>query len=270
MPGITSTNQIENNLQSPLDSLDAFQRSAQQPMQPQQPSPEVSASILVVEDDQALSEVLVYNLKRAGYDVRSAGDGRAGLNHLREKPVDLVILDVMLPLVDGLEVCRQIRADPAMRDLLVLVLTARSEDSDQIVGFHLGADDYVTKPVSIAVLVQRVAALLRRRERTRDDRRVIQEAGIVVDTHRHRVTAGDQLVDLTPSEFALLEAMIRDPGRAFSRSELIDAALGGDVLVLERTIDVHIRALRKKLDTYADRLETVRGVGYRFQEPPEE
>ncbi|MCA9230660.1 MAG: response regulator [Planctomycetales bacterium] len=224
-------------------------------------------NILIVEDDASLAEVLDYNLSQEGYETQVARDGQQGLREVRLRCPDLVILDLMLPLIDGLEVCRLLRADPATQDLLVLMLTARSEEVDQIVGFSVGADDYVTKPFSVKVLLQRINALLRRKEKGSGDRDVVVSQGILVDRRRHRATVGDRPIDLTPSEFALLSTFVRQPGRAFSRAELIDAALGEDTIVLERTIDVHIRALRKKMGPHAELIQTVRGIGYRFRDP---
>jgi DNA-binding response OmpR family regulator len=223
--------------------------------------------IHIVEDDTSLAEVLDYNLRQEGYETQVSRDGQQGLREIRQTPPDLVVLDLMLPLIDGLEVCRQLRNDPATQNLLVLMLTARSEENDQLVGFSVGADDYVTKPFSVKVLLQRINALLRRREQGRGDRDVIVSQGIMIDRRRHRATVGDTPLDLTPSEFELLAALVRQPGRAFSRAELIDVALGDDAIVLERTIDVHIRALRKKLDAHAELVQTVRGIGYRFRDP---
>ena len=225
------------------------------------------ASILIVEDDASLAEVLDYNLKQEGYATQVARDGQQGLREMRLRCPDLVVLDLMLPMIDGLEVCRQVRADPTMQELLVLMLTARSEESDQLVGFSVGADDYVTKPFSVKVLLQRINALLRRKEQGTGDRDILVSQGIMIDRRRHRATIGDTPLDLTPSEFGLLAAFVRQPGRAFTRAELIDVALGDDAIVLERTIDVHIRALRKKLSAHADLIQTVRGIGYRFRDP---
>ncbi|MEM9353140.1 MAG: response regulator [Planctomycetota bacterium] len=225
------------------------------------------ARILIVEDDPSLAEVLDYNLRQEGYETHVARDGQQGLREVRLHCPDLVILDLMLPLIDGLEVCRLLRADPSTQDLLVLMLTARSEESDELVGFSVGADDYVTKPFSVKVLLQRLNALVRRKDQGATDRDVIVSQGIMIDRRRHRATAGDAPLDLTPSEFGLLAALVRQPGRAFSRTELIDVALGDDAIVLERTIDVHIRALRKKLGSHADLIQTVRGIGYRFRDP---
>ena len=223
--------------------------------------------ILIVEDDRSLADVLDYNLRQDGYETIVALDGQDGLNQAKLKAPNLAILDLMIPVIDGLEVCRRLRADPVTRKLLVLMLTAKSEETDQVAGFSVGADDYVTKPFSVKVLLERIRALLRRRQDASHLGDVLVSQGVLIDRERHRVTAGEKLLDLTPSEFSLLEALIRQPGRVFSRSELIDAALGGDSLVLERTIDVHIRALRKKLAEFADLIETVRGIGYRFRDP---
>ena len=220
--------------------------------------------ILVVEDDRSLSDVLVYNLEQDGYDVSIARDGQDGLNQAQHKIPDVIILDLMLPVIDGLEVCRRLRSDPVMRDVLVAMLTAKSEETDQVVGLALGADDYITKPFSVKVLLGRIKALLRRRAATADDRNVVNCQGVVVDRGRHRASVGERRLDLTTSEFSLLDTLIRQPGRAFTRSELIDAALEG--IVLERTIDVHIRSIRKKLGNNDSVIETVRGVGYRFSD----
>jgi two-component system phosphate regulon response regulator PhoB len=225
------------------------------------------ASILIVEDDVSLGEVLEYNLRQEGYDIMLARDGHQGLRDARQYCPDLIVLDLMLPLIDGIEVCRLLRNDPATQELAILMLTARSEESDEIVGFSAGADDYVTKPFSVKVLLQRINALLRRKEQSHADREVMVSQGIMIDRRRHRATVGEKLLDLTPSEFGLLSAFVRQPGRAFTRAELIDFALGDDAIVLERTIDVHIRALRKKLESHADLIQTVRGIGYRFRDP---
>lgn len=225
------------------------------------------SKILIVEDDRSLADVLDYNLRQDGYETHVSSDGQDGLTQAKLRGPDLVVLDLMLPVMDGLEICRRLRADPSTRDILVLMLTAKAEETDQVAGFSVGADDYVAKPFSVKVLQERVRALLRRQRGTTQKGDVLVSQGILVDRERHRVTADEQLLDLTPSEFGLLETLIRHPGRVFSRSELIDAALGGDSLVLERTIDVHVRALRKKLDNHSDLIETVRGVGYRFRDP---
>jgi two-component system phosphate regulon response regulator PhoB len=160
-----------------------------------------------------------------------------------------------------------LRSKPETAGAIIIMLTAKTEEADQLIGFSVGADDYVTKPFSIRVLMERIKALQRRKSATADDDvETITRGGITLDRRRYRVTVDGQLIELTKSEFRLLDTLIRQPGRAFDRTELIDSALGEDTLVLERTIDVHIRALRKKIGEKADAIETVRGVGYRFRE----
>ncbi len=223
--------------------------------------------VLVVEDYQPLAETLEYQLRRAGYEVYRAADGRDALDQARRVAPEVVFLDVDLPVLSGIEVCKQLRADPATQESLILMLSALGEESDQLVGLAVGADDYVVKPVeSYKVLLQRLKALLRRRESAPDDAQAVTRQGVTVDRRRFVATIGDEPLPLTRSEFRLLETLIRQPGRAFSRGELVDAALGEDTMVLERTIDVHVRALRKKMGQKASLIETVRGVGYRFQE----
>jgi two-component system phosphate regulon response regulator PhoB len=222
--------------------------------------------VLVIEDDRSLAEVLTYNLKQAGYDVLLATDGQDGLLQAQIKSPDIVLLDLMLPVIDGLDVCRRLRAGAATKDLLIVMVTAKAEESDELVGFSLGADDYVTKPFSVKVLLERIKALRRRRSSEGVTDEVTSKLGIIVDRRRHQATAEGKSLELTRSEFRLLDTLIRQPGRVFHRSELIDAALGEDTMVMERTIDVHIRALRRKLATNAEVIETVRGVGYRFRD----
>jgi two-component system phosphate regulon response regulator PhoB len=222
--------------------------------------------ILVIEDDRALAEVLSYNLRAAGYEVLVATDGQDGLLKAQTRLPQIVILDLMLPVVDGLDVCRRLRAQAATRDMLIVMLTAKAEETDEIVGFSLGADDYVTKPFSVKVLLERLKALSRRRQIDFEEADATVKLGIAVDRLRHQALVDGRPLNLTRSEFRLLDTLIRQAGRVFCRSELIDSALGEDTMVLERTIDVHIRALRRKLGDRADVIETVRGVGYRFRE----
>jgi DNA-binding response OmpR family regulator len=226
------------------------------------------AKVLIIEDDRSLADVLLYNLRQAGYEVWVAHDGQNGLAQATLRTPDVVILDLMLPVVDGQEVCRRLRSDPATRECRIIMLTAKAEESDQLVGFSLGADDYVTKPFSVKVLLERIKAVQRRSGRAAaEGEDEVESQGVMVDRRRHRATAHGRPLQLTRSEFRLLDTLIRQPGRVFQRSELIDAALGEDTMVLERTIDVHIRALRRKLGASADVIETVRGVGYRFRDP---
>jgi two-component system phosphate regulon response regulator PhoB len=224
--------------------------------------------VLIVEDYRPLAETLEYQLSRAGYDVFRSSDGADALNQAKLKLPDVIFLDVDLPVLSGVDVCKQLRAAPETRETLILMLSALGEESDQVIGFAVGADDYVVKPVeSYAVLLQRLKAHLRRREQTVEVGDSVSAAGVTVDRRRYRVEINNKPIKVTKSEFRLLDTLIRQPGRAFDRSELVDAALGEDTMVLERTIDVHIRSLRKKMGDAAELIETVRGIGYRFAEP---
>lgn len=229
------------------------------------------SEVLIIEDDRSLADVLAYNLRQEGYEVHTAYDGMDGLSQAQLKSPDIIILDLMLPVMEGKEVCRRIRSDTRLQDVMILMLTAKGDESDQLVGFSLGADDYVVKPYSVKVLVERIKALDRRRRISPDaDQDAVCLAGITVDRRRYKVMVEDRPLQVTRSEFRLLDTLIRQPGRAFQRSELISSALGDDAIVLERTIDVHIRALRKKLEDRSGVIETVRGVGYRFREDKRE
>jgi two-component system phosphate regulon response regulator PhoB len=221
--------------------------------------------VLVIEDERALTDVLTYNLKREGYETLVAHDGQEGLRKAQTLLPDLIVLDLMLPILDGLEVCRELRSGDRTRDIPILMLTAKAEETDQVVGFSLGADDYVTKPFSVKVLIQRLRALQRRRDSGSEPVEVVEHLGVRIDRVRHRAFVEDRELDLTPTEFRLLECMVRQPGRAFTRAQLMDAAIGEGAIVLERTIDVHVKTLRRKLGE-GDLIETVRGVGYRFRE----
>lgn len=224
-------------------------------------------TILIIEDERALAEVLALNLQREGYETIIALDGRDGLRQAQLKRPDLVVLDLMLPGLGGLEVCRELRADARTRDVPIIMVTAKTEETDEIVGLAVGADDYVTKPYRIKVVIQRIKKELRRRELTPGDQAQIESQGVAIDRVRHRALCQGEELDLTPTEFRLLEVLLRQTGRAFSRHELMDAAIGEDAMVLERTIDVHVKSLRRKLGAAGDLIETVRGVGYRFHEP---
>jgi two-component system phosphate regulon response regulator PhoB len=222
--------------------------------------------ILLIEDERALTDVLTYNLEREGYEPIVAHDGQEGLRKAQNLLPDLVILDLMLPVLNGLEVCRELRAGERTRSIPILMLTARAEETDQIVGFSMGADDYVTKPFSVKVLLQRIKALQRRLDNGLESSGVSEHLGVRTDRVRHQASVEGKQIELTPTEFRLLECMLRQPGRAFSRAQLMDAAIGEGAIVLERTIDVHVKSLRRKLGSAGDYVETVRGVGYRFRE----
>ncbi len=221
--------------------------------------------ILIIEDERGLTEVLEYNLKREGYETVLAHDGQEGLRKAQTLLPDLILLDIMLPGLSGFDVCRELRSGERTRDIPIIIISAKAEETDQIVGFSLGADDYVTKPFHVKVLLQRIKALQRRIEGVSDPVDVVEHLGVRIDRVRHRAYAEGRELDLTPTEFRLLECLLRQPGRAFTRHQLMDAAIGEGAIVLERTIDVHIKTLRKKLGT-SDLIETVRGVGYRFRE----
>jgi two-component system phosphate regulon response regulator PhoB len=225
--------------------------------------------VLVIEDERALVEVLSYNLEREGFDVLTAHDGQDGLRQAQLKLPDLIVLDLMLPVKPGLEVCNELRHGARTREIPIVMVTAKAEESDQLVGFAMGADDYVTKPYSVKVLIERIKKELRKRQAQEEPSfgSVIESQGVTIDRHSHRALYRGEELPLTPTEFRLLEALVRQAGRAFTRFELMDAAIGEDAVVLERTIDVHIKSLRKKLGDAADLIETVRGVGYRFHEP---
>jgi two-component system, OmpR family, phosphate regulon response regulator PhoB len=221
--------------------------------------------LLIVDDETSLVEVLAYNFTREGFTVATAGDGREALQKCRSLVPDVVLLDVMLPVMDGLQVCRQIRGDAKLKDVRVIMLTAKGEETDEVVGFNLGADDYVSKPFRTRTLVERVKALLRRRSAATPEQDVLSAAGIEIDRSRHTVCTDGAELTVTPTEFKLLWTLMRQAGRAFSRNELLDCCRGEDANSMERTIDVHVRSLRKKLDGNADAIETVRGIGYRFR-----
>jgi len=223
--------------------------------------------LLIIEDDHSLASVVEYNFSNSGYDVFCARDGQDGINQARSIMPDIILLDLMIPVIDGIEVCRQLRAESTTRETPIIMVTAKSEEVDQLIGFSVGADDYVIKPFSVRVLMEKVKTLLRRHARSQGaGLDIVSNGPVEVDRRRHRVLLDQKQLELTPSEFRLLDTLIRNPGRAFERSELMNSALGADTLALERTIDVHIRSLRKKLGVHADVIQTVRGVGYRFRE----
>ncbi|MFO0926659.1 MAG: response regulator [Gemmataceae bacterium] len=221
--------------------------------------------ILIIEDERDLVEALVYNLQREGYETLVAHDGQEGLRKAQTLLPDLILLDLMLPGVSGTDILRDLRGGERTRDIPVIIISARAEETDQIVGFSLGADDYVTKPFSPRVLMQRIKALQRRVEGGGEPGEVVEHLGVRIDRLRHRAFRAGRELELTPTEFRLLECLLKQPGRAFSRHQLMDAAIGEGAIVLERTIDVHIKTLRRKLAA-DDLIETVRGVGYRFRE----
>ncbi len=221
--------------------------------------------ILVVDDEADILELVGFHLRQAGFSVETAQDGAEALASLRRNPPALLLLDVLLPDLTGTEILRVLRQDEATRLVPVILLTARGEEVDRVVGFELGADDYVTKPFSPRELVLRVRAVLRRGEGDPAGAEVVERAGIRLDLARHRCSVDDTEVDLTAKEFSLLQSLMSRPGRVFTREQLLERVWGLDVHVTERTIDTHMKRLREKLGAVADCIETVRGVGYRLE-----
>lgn len=227
----------------------------------------MSARILVVEDEESLGTLLDYNLSRAGYAVRLAADGDTALMALEEEPPDLVILDWMLPGVSGIEICRRIRARAGTRDLPVIIVTARGEEEDRVRGLDTGADDYMTKPLSVGELMARIKAVLRRAHpAVAGD--VASFGDITLDREVRRVKRAGREIRLGPTEFRLLDCLIQRPGRVFTREQLLDKVWGRDVYVEPRTVDVHVGRLRKAISRRGERdpIRTVRSVGYAMDE----
>lgn len=223
-------------------------------------------TVLVVEDDADIRDVIQYNLEREGYEVLACEDGESAWRTVRENRPDLVLLDLMLPGKDGVEICREMRADEATEAIPVIMVTARDTESDVVLGLGVGADDYLTKPFSPRELLARVRAVLRRSRRTeKDEEGRLRRGVLVIDPERHEVRVEDEPVDLTATEFQLLHYLASHPGRVFSRDQLIRQAMG-NVVVSKRNVDVHVRSIREKLEEHRDLIETVRGVGYRFQD----
>ena len=235
-------------------------------------TPMAQPRILIVEDERGLTQSLTWFFNKEGYEVTVSGDGAEGLRKAQTALPDIVLLDLNLPGMNGLDVCRELRAGDRTRDIPIIMITAKTEETDQVVGYSLGADDYVGKPFSNKILLHKVKALLRRAQGSGEPGDVTDSSGVKIDRVRHRVTFNDEPLDLTPTEFRLLECLVRQPGRAFSRKHLMEAAIGDSSIVLERTIDVHIKTLRQKLakagapSAPGELIETVRSVGYRFRE----
>src|SRR5688572_23626419 len=223
-------------------------------------------TVLVIDDEKDLLELVRYNLEKERFDVICTSDGASGLEIAIKHRPDLVVLDLMMPGMDGLEVCRELRADSRTARIPIIMLTARATEADRVVGLEMGADDYVTKPFSPRELVARVKAILRRSTMQEEPQEVIRHGGVVIDVKRHEVTADGIPVTLTATEFRILQFMASRPGRVLSRDEIIDAALGRDAAVFDRTIDVHMTSIRRKLGKHGDQIETVRGFGYKFRE----
>ncbi len=224
--------------------------------------------ILIVDDEEHILELIKFNLEKNGFEVMTLDNGEAAIGVLQENPVDLVVLDLMLPGMDGLDVCKNIRRIDGLEKLPIIILTAKSEETDRILGLELGADDYLTKPFSVRELIARIKAVLRRSE----DKQIVKSKtlrikDIVMDTEKHEVTINREIVDLTLKEFELLKILIENRGKVLTRNLLLDEVWGYDYFGETRTVDVHIRHLRKKIgdDESGEYIETIRGVGYKMK-----
>lgn len=227
--------------------------------------------ILVIEDDPDIRELIGYNLKREGFETTLCSNGREGLQHALTKPVDLIILDLMMPELNGIEVCKRLREHPEKRAVPIIMLTAKSEETDIVYGLGVGADDYMTKPFSFKELVARVYTRLRTyapitASSTDTTADLVQHGDVELDRARFHIKVCGTQVPMTLAEFRLFDALVSRPGIVLSRDRLLDAVTGGEGVLIDRNIDVHVRSIRKKLGESRDLIETVRGLGYKFRE----
>ncbi|MDA8100998.1 MAG: response regulator [Nitrospiraceae bacterium] len=222
--------------------------------------------ILAVDDEQDILQLVTYNLQKEGYLVETAKTGEEALRMARERPYQLIVLDLMLPGLSGIELCRIFKHDPETAHIPIIMLTARAEEIDKVTGLETGADDYITKPFSVRELLARVKSILRRVDGSLPGRKKLSAGGIEIDLERHRVKAGETELGLSPTEFRLLRFLIERKGKVMSRDQILDAIWKGEAFVEPRTVDVHIRRLRAELEKAGagSAVETVRGVGYRF------
>ncbi len=226
-------------------------------------------SILVVDDEEDILELVTFNLTREGYHVKGATTGEAALKMIQSEAFDLIVLDLMLPGIDGLQVAKSIKNNPKTGHLPIIMLTAKGEEADIVSGLELGADDYITKPFSPRVLIARVRAVIRRAsEESLDDTSILRVHELEIDPGRRSILAGGKSIELTFTEFQVLLILARRPGWVFTRTQIVDAVRGSDYPVTDRSVDVQIVGLRKKLGSFGKYIETVRGVGYRFREYP--
>ena len=230
----------------------------------------MAQKILIIEDEIDIRELLTYNLELEGFDVVGAANGEEAYRALRSEPIQLVVLDLMLPDISGLEICRYIRRDSALSRLPVIMLTAKGEEVDRIVGFELGADDYVTKPFNIREMILRVRAVLARPKMTPVAGKALKRGALTIDPEQYEATVDGRQLSLTATEFRLLHHLAAHPGHAWNRDKLLDVIWGEDKFVTPRTVDTYIRRLREKLGPAGEMIQTLRGVGYRFQKISEE
>ena len=235
--------------------------------QPAQRKINMASKILIVEDEPDIVELLVYHLNQAGFETEAVSNGRDALK-VRMNPPDLILLDLLLPEVDGLEICRLLKQEASTADIPVIILTAKSEEIDRIVGFELGVDDYITKPFSPREVVLRIRAVLRRPADTQPSKpsELVETHGLTIDLDKHQVFSEDGTIYLTATEFKLLSLFARSAGRVFTRNILMDAVWQEEYYGIDRTVDTHISRLRRKLGRFGELIETVRGIGYRFKE----
>ncbi len=225
-------------------------------------------NIIVIEDERDILEVLTYNLEREGLSVTSCLDGTEGLKIIQQQLPDLVLLDLMLPGMSGLDICEHLNSNSRTRNIPIIMVTAKGEEADVVLGLGIGADDYIAKPFSPRELIARVKAMLRRTASIENagKNEHITVGGLVIDAARHKVTIHEMEVNLTATEFRILHYLASHPGRVYTREQLLDQVLGNDAVVIDRNIDVHIRGIRKKIGDDQDFISTIRGVGYRFRE----
>jgi DNA-binding response OmpR family regulator len=229
----------------------------------------MNAKILIVEDERDIVELLRYNLQEAGFETDYVRNGADALHRAVEQSPDLILLDLMLPEVDGLIVCRLLKNDPRTKNIPIVMVTAKTEERDRITGLELGVDDYITKPFSPKEVVLRVSAVLRRIQvgkQAEEDTKQIQQHGLTIDLDKHQVLTESGPIDLTATEFKLITLFARSPGRVFTRDILMDVIWGQEYYGIDRTVDTHVSRLRRKLGTFGEHIETVHGVGYRFKD----
>jgi two-component system, OmpR family, alkaline phosphatase synthesis response regulator PhoP len=229
----------------------------------------MTPQILIVDDEKDIVDLVAYNLEKEGYETLKALDGEKALQLVRTKTPDLVLLDLMLPGIQGLEICKRIRKDPETASIPIIMLTAKGDEIDKIIGLEVGADDYVTKPFSVKELLARIKSVLRRSKArsSADQEEVFDFKGLHIDLKSYEVTVDGKRVDLSPTEFRLLTFLARNPGRVYSREQILDKVWGDDAFVEPRTVDVHIRRLRSRIErdeSRPDYIVTVRGAGYKF------
>lgn len=223
-------------------------------------------SILAIDDEKDILKLLEYNLQKEGYQFFSSKTGEEGFELAKSKRPDLVILDLMMPGIDGIEVCKLLKANQSTKSIPIIMLTAKSAEIDQVVGLELGASDYITKPFSVKVLLARVKNIFRKTRPGQEEAAVIKAGDLVIDRERQSFTIKGKPVSLTKLEFNILSFLMQNPGKVFSRDQLLSGAWKGETFIVDRTVDVHVRSIRQKLGKYRDAIETVRGTGYRFVE----